>query len=229
MKRYGYVYKITNNVNGKIYIGQKKSEKLLENYWGSGKLIVEAIKKYGKDNFSREVLEWCETKDELNQRERYFIEKFNARSPDVGYNLAVGGTVIGMNHSAETRAKMSASHKGKPKSEAAKRKMSEAHKGKHLSEEHRKAISETLKISMVGKNVGKKHSEETKRLISEQLKGHLTSDETRKKISDANKGNVMSQEARAKMSAARKGKPAWNKGKTSPLRGIPLTKETKQK
>lgn len=204
MKRYGYVYKITNNVNGKIYIGQKKSEKLIENYWGSGKLIVEAIKKYGKDNFSREVLEWCETKDELNQRERYFIEKFNARSPDVGYNLALGGTVIGMNHSAETRAKMSASHKGKPKSEAAKRKMSEAHKGKHLSEEHRKAINETQKISMIGKNVGKKHSEETKRLMSEQRKGHLTSDETRKKISDANKGNVMSQEAKAKMSAAHK-------------------------
>lgn len=53
MKRYGYVYKITNNVNGKIYIGQKKSEKLLENYWGSGKLIVEAIKKYGKIIFQR--------------------------------------------------------------------------------------------------------------------------------------------------------------------------------
>ena len=50
MKKYGYVYKITNNINGKIYIEQKKGEKLVENYWGSGKLIVEAVKKYGKDN-----------------------------------------------------------------------------------------------------------------------------------------------------------------------------------
>ena len=50
-----------------------------------------------------------------------------------------------------------------------------------------------------------------------------------KKIGDANRGNVMSQEAREKMSASRKGKPAWNKGKPSPLKGIPLTKETKQK
>lgn len=74
MKRYGYVYKITNNINGKIYIGQKKGEKLVENYWGSGKLIVEAVKKYGKDNFSREVLEWCETKDELNQRENISLK-----------------------------------------------------------------------------------------------------------------------------------------------------------
>lgn len=134
-----------------------------------------------------------------------------------------------MKHSEETKAKMSDRHKGKRLSEETKRKLSVAHKGKHLSEEHRKAISETQKISMIGKNLGKHHSEETRKLISEQLKGHITSEETRKKIGDANRGNVMSQEAREKMSASHKGKPAWNKGKPSPLKGIPLTKETKQK
>jgi len=56
------IYKITNKINGKIYIGKRKlAKKLFEmsNYWGSGKYIKMAINKYGKDNFTREVIYEC--------------------------------------------------------------------------------------------------------------------------------------------------------------------------
>jgi hypothetical protein len=53
----GYIYITTNLINNKKYIGQHKSKSFDLNYLGSGKLIVEAIKKYGKDNFKTEVIE----------------------------------------------------------------------------------------------------------------------------------------------------------------------------
>lgn len=54
---YGYIYKTTNLINGKFYIGKHKSEKYDPSYYGSGKIIRLAIKKYGLENFKNEVLE----------------------------------------------------------------------------------------------------------------------------------------------------------------------------
>ena len=75
---YGYVYKTTNLINNKIYIGQHKwtGHEIDPKYLGSGKILKEAIKTYGKENFKCEILEWCESFDELNKRERYW-EKFH--------------------------------------------------------------------------------------------------------------------------------------------------------
>lgn len=89
---YGYIYKTTNLVNGKIYVGQHKSDALDLNYFGSGILLAKALEKYGKVNFSIEIIEWCETKEILNEREYYWITELNSRSPDIGYNIAFGGT-----------------------------------------------------------------------------------------------------------------------------------------
>lgn len=83
------IYEIKNNINGKIYIGQHSSNELYS-YWGSGKLIKYAIDKYGIENFERTVLEKCFTKDELNEREKYWIKEKN--SIIYGYNLTEGGT-----------------------------------------------------------------------------------------------------------------------------------------
>ena len=138
---YGYIYKITNNINNKIYIGQKKSDVVLENYWGSGTLIKKAISKYGVGAFTRDILEWCDDAETLNSRENYWIEYYDARHIDKGYNLAVGGTVIGMKHSAETIEKIRQSNKGQKRSEECRRNISTAHKGKKLSEEHKQKIS----------------------------------------------------------------------------------------
>ena len=54
---YGYVYKITNKANDKIYVGQHKSDHFDERYFGGGAIIASAVNKYGKENFDREILE----------------------------------------------------------------------------------------------------------------------------------------------------------------------------
>ena len=84
------IYKTTNNINNKIYIGQDKNND--PNYLGSGNLIKRAIKKYGKENFLKEILCLCNTMDELNDKERFYINEYSSTNKEIGYNIAVGGT-----------------------------------------------------------------------------------------------------------------------------------------
>jgi hypothetical protein len=88
---YGYIYKTTNLLNNKIYIGQHKGQLYDPSYYGSGSWFSAVFKKYGKDNFSCEIIEECETPQSLNDREIYWIEYFQSRNPSIGYNLAKGG------------------------------------------------------------------------------------------------------------------------------------------
>ena len=89
---YGYIYKITNKLNNKIYVGKRVSETFDEKYWGSGKAIKNSINKYGIDNFTRDILEWCNSDDELNEREKYWIKELKANQKQYGYNFTDGGT-----------------------------------------------------------------------------------------------------------------------------------------
>lgn len=97
MKHY-YIYLTTNLINGKIYIGKRTARtKTIEadyKYLGSGKLIRRAIKKYGKENFKKEILEVC-TKENLSVREKYYIELYNCRNIETGYNIIEGGYGVG--------------------------------------------------------------------------------------------------------------------------------------
>jgi group I intron endonuclease len=88
-----YIYKVTNLINRKIYIGKSLREQ--QDYFGSGLQITAAIKKYGKENFIKEILEEC-SEDVLDSREIFWIEHLNSRDTDIGYNISVGGT--GGNH-----------------------------------------------------------------------------------------------------------------------------------
>ena len=169
-----YIYKTTNLVNGKIYIGQHNGTK--KHYIGSGKLLKTAIKKYGKENFKREILEYCDNVDHANEREIIWIAKYDSRNPSIGYNLAYGGA----SHSEEARKKLSEAKKGKKRAE--------------FSKEHKRKLSEVWK--------GRKHSEETRRKMSEWQIGKKLSEDTKKKISEANKNP--SEETRKKMSEASK-------------------------
>lgn len=83
------IYKVTNKINGKIYIGQSSKTDPL--YYGSGPIIIKSIKKYGKDNFIRIILEECETKEESNIREIFWIKYFNSTNRNIGYNISNGG------------------------------------------------------------------------------------------------------------------------------------------
>lgn len=83
------IYKTTNLINGKIYIGRDKNDN--DSYLGSGLLLSKAIKKYGKENFKKETIEKCSTIKNLNEREIFWIYKLNSRNKKIGYNIAVGG------------------------------------------------------------------------------------------------------------------------------------------
>jgi len=84
------IYKTTNLVNNKIYIGQNATDN--PDYLGSGVVLDRAINKYGRENFNREILETCKDKEELDDREVYWIAFYNATDEKIGYNLTKGGT-----------------------------------------------------------------------------------------------------------------------------------------
>jgi hypothetical protein len=84
------IYKTINLVNNKIYIGQDSHDN--SEYLGSGKILKKAIKKYGKENFKKKILEDnIRSKKELNEREKYWISFYNSTDKDIGYNIAKGG------------------------------------------------------------------------------------------------------------------------------------------
>ena len=92
---YGYIYKTTNLITKKIYVGQKKSDCFLDKeYLGSGKHLRNSINKYGENNFIVELLDTASSHDELNQKEKFYIAQLNARDPQVGYNITEGGDVV---------------------------------------------------------------------------------------------------------------------------------------
>lgn len=159
------VYRTTCIVNNKIYIGKHSTNILDDGYLGSGDLILAAIKKYGKENFIREILFIFQTeKDALDKEEELVTENFVSR--DDNYNIALGGgnPTRGRKLSDETRRKMSNSKKGVSRSEELKKIMSEVNKGyrnpmfgKLVSEETRKKLSKA--------SSGRRHTEETKMKI----------------------------------------------------------------
>lgn len=84
------IYKTTNLINDKIYIG--KDVKNNPNYYGSGKILKQAIKKYGKENFKKEILLECFNKKELELEEIKHITKYSSNNPKIGYNVTNGGS-----------------------------------------------------------------------------------------------------------------------------------------
>jgi group I intron endonuclease len=83
------VYKTTNLANDKIYIGKDKHNNT--KYLGSGKRLAQAIKKYGKEHFIKEVLEYCESESHMCQQEKYWISYYKSYNSNIGYNLTRGG------------------------------------------------------------------------------------------------------------------------------------------
>jgi group I intron endonuclease len=86
MERTWKIYKVTNTINGKIYVGKQTSTN--KNYYGSGKLIKQAIKKYGRENFTKEIIDEVVGDVLGSETEIYWITKLNALD---GYNLEIHG------------------------------------------------------------------------------------------------------------------------------------------
>lgn len=195
-----YIYKITNKINGKTYIGQHKYKKLDDSYMGSGKLLWQAYRKYGFENFKKDILVF-----NISRREHAdFLEKtfISAEREKVGvencYNITNGGEGFHGQHTEEAKRRMSEAQKGKHLSEETKKKISEGNKGKHISEEQKKKISEALKGKPGTSSgmKGKHHTEEARRKNSEAHKGQTP----------WNKGKKFSEETKRKLSEYKKGK-----------------------
>jgi len=142
------VYKTTNNINGKIYVG--KDARNRDSYLGSGKVFKLAVAKYGKENFTKTIIDKAESLDELAKKENFWVSFLDARNPDVGYNRAEGGVGGGGNgsgwkkgkkHTEETREKMSKTHQILAKDVEYINKLRKAKIGVTKSEETKRRMS----------------------------------------------------------------------------------------
>lgn len=135
MKKY-YIYEIINNINGKTYIGQHKGE-LNDNYYGSGTAIKSAIKKYGKKNFTKIILEEVNSLT-INDREIYWIN-LRKNEGKAEYNISGGGQSVSspfFYKSEEEKKKIfkksAQSRIGKPSGSTGKR-FKEVNNGEHIA------------------------------------------------------------------------------------------------
>lgn len=229
---YGVIYKTTNLVNGKIYIGQHKTQIIDDGYIGSGKLIRLAIEKYGIENFVREILELVQSKEEADLKEEFWIRESNATDLSIGYNItryAWGGHP----QTVESRAKISEANKGKtlsddtkeklrrPKSSDTKEKMKATQKkiGEKRSLQNKKWFhnpnngesgqfaSDTIPSGWV-QGRGKINYKKP-RILSEigleSLRANARNPERRKKVSETMRGHEISQDTKDKISRSLRG------------------------
>lgn len=109
-KNYFTVYKVTNLVNGMIYVGFHATNKLDDGYLGSGTYLKRAINKYGKKNFEKEIVAIFDNRKEAEDLEREIVNEEFVKREDT-YNISVGGNVLIINeHIAQ---KISEGHKNR--------------------------------------------------------------------------------------------------------------------
>lgn len=195
---HGYLYLTTNMINGRKYLGLKKGC-YDPAYIGSGSVLNRAIRRYGNENFSLEILGEFHNEHDLKTAFEAYTHQFRAKERNSQYSLAAGGggskssderSQIGIrvweNMSDQTKQirsqKISSKVKGKPKSEAHRKAISEAKKGKprNWSKETEEAYSKRRKTEVAegicvppSGNAGNKlfrHTEETKNIIRKKAR-----------------------------------------------------------
>lgn len=172
------IYRWTNKLNGKSYIGSSVNlSNRLKQYYGKRllkckhiSLIYQALIKYGHSNFTLVILEYCKSTEDVISREQYYIDFFNPQ-----YNiLQTAGSPLGRVHSEEARQKIAASKLGNKHSEETKAKMAKAAVGRVFSDVTRGKLRES--------RLGKKYSEVTLAKMAAVKLGVKRSDETKAKI-----------------------------------------------
>ena len=178
---FGFIYKITNTINNKIYIGQTTrnlSSRISEYKKNShnNNYLNNSFKKYGFEKFKFEIIDTAYSLIELNNKEIEYINKYDSTNKEIGYNIEIGG--LNSIASFETREKMSESHIGV--------KQTQVWIGKRIAKSG----------SSEAKKYGKKKTEEEKKYLSEispkYWKGKKRSDDTKNKISKTKKKNGLS-------------------------------------
>jgi group I intron endonuclease len=214
-----YIYKTTNTITGKSYIGSHLCRKpgYIKSYLGSGTALKCAIKKYGKENFTKEILEYYEH-DNPRILETKYIKQFKTLVPN-GYNISKsGGTGL---ITQEVRNKLVKGRIGKTHTKETKEKIANHFRGIKLPQETLDRMSASL--------TGQKRTKKQKENISKSLKGKVCrtseyhpSEETKRKIGLSNKGRKVSEETKNKLKGIRKGISPSN-------RGVLMTEEQRKK
>jgi len=194
----GTIYLVTNNLNGKQYVGQTivASEKR-----GHGKLCTAAYRKYGKENFSYDVI--CggiDNRPTLNFIEKFWIKVMDCRVPN-GYNIEHGGSSKDK-VSDETREKLRKANTGKK------------HTPEHIAKVVKAIKNRTLEVKQKSgdKLRGRKRPAHIGEAVKKAHTGKVVSAETKVKLSEFNKGKIVSDETKQKLSEAAKRQWAKIKG-----------------
>lgn len=149
------VYKITNTITNKIYIGittqgsgTRFRHHVYEARSGEPSPIHKSMAKYGEDKFKLEIIDFADTSDELKEKEKYWIAFYNSTDSSIGYNLTKGGDgTFGRTHSEETKEKIRQAAIGRKASDETRKRMSESRKGKFTD----RAKEHLAKIISMGK------------------------------------------------------------------------------
>lgn len=161
------IYKTTNLINNKIYIGKHQTENINDSYLGSGINLKKAIKKHGLENFKKEILFIFDTEEEMNRKEKELINE-DFISDENNYNLGIGGE--GGPH-----------FKGKKHTQEA---IDKSNRTQEYIEKRKKTFKENFEKGINKSwNKGKKQTIEHNKKISEGCKGRIISEETKEKIS----------------------------------------------
>jgi hypothetical protein len=129
------IYKITNKLTNKSYVGKHITKNINDKYMGSGQVLKQSFKKHGISNFTKEIIEECENEELMNQREIFWISELNTFSPN-GYNINTGGkggdNFTHNPNKEQIRLKMIESKRNNPRifTEEDRKKMSEIRMGK---------------------------------------------------------------------------------------------------
>jgi group I intron endonuclease len=231
------IYKITNIINNKIYIGQtiRELKYRIKNYKYYSKnkhknnlYIYNAMYKYGFESFTFEIIdEAAQNQEELNSKEIYYISFYNSTDPNIGYNIDCGGnkTVV----TDITRDKISKTLTGRKLSQKTKDKISKSHIGKVHTLEHNDNVSKSLSGKKLSQNhinklsnahIGKKLSQDHIDKIIKSKKGKTRkpfSNETKNKMSQIHIGKELSNEIKNKISLSNKGKISGSKNNNAKL------------
>ena len=172
------IYKLTNSINGLIYIGcttKSLAERVKghkSTYKRRNNDLYLAMREFGVENFRSEVIE--EVDDSIRyDRERFWIAEFDSINPNIGYNRTIGGPgTIGYVFTEQDLKKKSENRKGKYKvTDEHKEIIRRCHKGKKISDEQRQKISESCK-GRPSNFKGRHHTEESKALCIQSKKEH---------------------------------------------------------
>jgi hypothetical protein len=172
LKKYHYLYKTTNLLNGMFYIGIHSTNNLNDGYLGSGKRLIRSITKYGKENFELKIIEFFDNRDLLVEKEKELVTNELLQNPNC-LNLRPGGEGGFISDQQQKKRSICANIKHnellKTNSEYRSNyifKVSRAQKNRHLNGVYVDTI-EKLKTYWLGKS----HTDESKLKMSESKKG----------------------------------------------------------